>query len=259
VSSKTAFFITDILTDSEARAYAFGTGGSLDFPFPVAVKTGTSQSYRDNWTIGYTKDVTVGVWVGNFDRRELRGSSGMTGAAPIFHGVMLAAMQRARGTLPIGDATPIVAPPANIQSVEICALSGLRPSPWCESIRKEWLPTNDKPRFCSWHHAGTIDWPAEYREWSGAAGFSLPARRAEAPRSTTLQIANPPDGATYLIDPTLRREFQTLRLRAISSTKVQWFVNNRKAESEWPLVPGAHTVTAMDESGRRESVRIFVK
>jgi penicillin-binding protein 1C len=264
VSKRTAFYITDILTDQEARAYAFGTGGSLDFPFPVAVKTGTSQSYRDNWTIGYTKDVTVGVWVGNFDRRELRGSSGMTGAAPIFHSVMLAAMQRARGRLPIGDATPIVAPPADVESVEICALSGLRPSPWCESVRKEWLPTDDTPRFCSWHHAGTIDWPAEYRDWarvSGAAGFSPPeSRRAESRRSTgPLQIANPADGATYLIDPTLRLQFQTLRLRAVAPTRVTWFVDERRVEPEWQLARGSHTVTAMDEQGRRESVRIFVK
>jgi penicillin-binding protein 1C len=84
LSARTAFWITDILSDANAREYAFGSGGSLDFPFPVAVKTGTSQAYRDNWTIGYTRDVTVGVWVGNFDRQPLRGSSGVTGAAPIF-------------------------------------------------------------------------------------------------------------------------------------------------------------------------------
>ena len=259
VSPRTAFYLTDILTDPEARAYAFGTGGSLDFPFPVAVKTGTSQSYRDNWTIGYTKDVTVGVWAGNFDRRELRGSSGMTGAAPIFHGVMLAAMQRARGALPIGDATPIVAPPSDVESIEICALSGLRPSTYCESIRKEWLPLDDQPRFCSWHHAGTIDWPAEYRHW---ARQTQPASTQPIQRTshrTTLQIANPPDGATYLIDPTLRLEFQTLRLRAVSASRVTWFINNERVEPEWELRRGAHTVTAMDEAGRRESVRIFVK
>ena len=50
LSRRTAFWITDILSDSGAREYAFGSGGSLDFPFPVAVKTGTSQAYRDNWT-----------------------------------------------------------------------------------------------------------------------------------------------------------------------------------------------------------------
>ena len=72
VSPRTAFWITDILSDDDARAYIFGRGGSLEFPFPVAVKTGTSQAYHDNWTIGYTRHVTVGVWVGNFDRRPLR-------------------------------------------------------------------------------------------------------------------------------------------------------------------------------------------
>ena len=81
-----------------AREYAFGRGGSLEFPFPVAVKTGTSQAYHDNWTIGYSSHVTVGVWVGNFDRKPLRNSSGVTGAAPIFHAVMLAAERRATGS-----------------------------------------------------------------------------------------------------------------------------------------------------------------
>src|SRR5205823_12800064 len=89
VSQRTAFWITDILSDAAAREYIFGSGGALDFPFPVAVKTGTSQAYRDNWTIGYTRDVTVGVWVGNFDLSALRNSSGVTGAGPIFHEVML--------------------------------------------------------------------------------------------------------------------------------------------------------------------------
>ena len=72
VSPRAAFWITDILSDPEARAFTFGRGNNLEFPFPVAAKTGTSQAYHDNWTIGYTRDVTVGVWVGNFDRTPLR-------------------------------------------------------------------------------------------------------------------------------------------------------------------------------------------
>ena len=251
VSPRTAFWITDILSDEDARAYAFGTGGSLDFPFEVAVKTGTSQAYRDNWTIGYTREVTVGVWVGNFDRRELRGSSGTTGAAPIFHGVMLAAMRRAHGQLPIGDGTPIVAPTPDVESIDVCALSGLRPSPYCESVRKEWLPVSEAPRFCSWHHDGWIDWPAELRGW--AKSSQPTAHRA------SLRIANPPDGATYLIDPTLRAEFQTLRLRAVASRSVAWQIDGARVSSEWALRPGVHTVTATDEDGRRDAVKIFVK
>lgn len=246
VSPRTAFWITDILSDPRAREYTFGTGGSLDFPFPVAVKTGTSQAYHDNWTVGYTRDVTVGVWVGNFDRSPLRGSSGVTGAAPIFHSVLLSAVKRARGSLPIGDTTPIVARPANVESIEICALSGARPSPWCPAVQKEWLPTGEPPRFCAWHHAQVVALPAEYG--------GKPVARSEQ----VFRIMNPPNGATYMIDPTLRTEFQTLRLRA--SARVSWQIDGKPHRShEWPLTRGSHTILAVGAGGQRDSVKIFVK
>ncbi len=253
VSARTAFWIGDILSDSDARAYAFGEGGSLDFPFRVAVKTGTSQAYRDNWTVGYTRDVTVGVWVGNFDRSELRNSSGITGAAPIFNGVMQAAMKRARGRLPLGDRQPIVAP-AEVESLLICSVSGLRPSTYCETTRSEWLPARAPAEFCSWHHDGYVDYPAEYRSWVGAQGSGL---RAQRPQSAGLRVLNPPDGSTYLIDPTLRGDFQKLRLHATADA--QWFVNDKPVGREWPLRSGRYTVTAVDRRGKRDSVRIFVK
>ncbi|HVG23670.1 MAG TPA: penicillin-binding transpeptidase domain-containing protein, partial [Thermoanaerobaculia bacterium] len=256
-SPRTAFWITDILSDSDAREYVFGSGGSLDFPFPVAVKTGTSQAYRDNWTVGYTRDVTVGVWVGNFDREPLRGSSGVTGAAPIFHSVMLAAVKRVRGALPIGDTTPIVAPPPDVEEVDICTLSGARPSTYCPAVQKEWLPRDQPAKFCSWHHDGTIDWPAEYRAW---ARQTYPqTARAETKHASAFRIANPMDGATYLIDPTLRMQYQTLRLRADASSRVTWKVNDRPVQNEWPLVPGKHVITAVDASGHRDSVTITVR
>jgi penicillin-binding protein 1C len=257
VSPRTAFWITDILSDPDAREYAFGSGGSLDFPFPVAVKTGTSQAYRDNWTVGYTRDVTVGVWVGNFDREPLRGSSGVTGAAPIFNAVMLAAVKHVRGALPIGDTTPIVAPPPDVEEVPICALSGARPSTYCPAIRSEWLATTEPARFCAWHHDGSIDWPAEYRAWAKATQPAPPAPSTK--HASVFRIANPPNGATFLIDPTLRMQYQTLRLRADAASRVQWRVNDRPVGSEWPLVPGEHTITAVDERGRRDSVKIVVK
>ena len=129
VSPRTAFWITDILSDADAREYAFGRGGSLEFPFPVAVKTGTSQAYHDNWTIGYSRHVTVGVWVGNFDRTPLRNSSGVTGAAPIFHGVMLAAERRAAGDVAATGGERILEPVDSSVDREVCTLSGLRPTP----------------------------------------------------------------------------------------------------------------------------------
>lgn len=271
LSARTAFWVTDILSDPAAREYAFGRGGSLEFPFPVAVKTGTSQAYRDNWTVGFTREVTVGVWVGNFDRQELRGSSGVTGAAPIFQSVMLAAVSRARGHLPVGEAAPILEP-SGVEATQICTLSGSRPSPWCPSVRREWIPAGAPPRFCDWHHDGRIDWPAEYRQWAGRRGL-LPdtssaqqTARADRRGGEGFAIANPPDGATYLIDPTLRMEYQSLQLRATGAERVEWQIDGRPIGRssggrpvEWPLVAGAHTVRAVDGGGRQHDVRIYVK
>ena len=135
MSPRTAFWITDILADDDARAYIFGRGSSLELPFPVAVKTGTSQAYHDNWTIGFTKRLTVGVWVGNFDRRPLRNSSGVTGAAPIFQAVMLAAHKRAGES---DDTLPSAGP--GLEQREICSLSGEAANAWCPVRRREWLP-----------------------------------------------------------------------------------------------------------------------
>ena len=90
-SESAAFLVADVLADNEARATAFGRRSALKFTFPVAAKTGTSQNFHDNWVVGFTADFTVGVWVGNFDRTPLAGATGVTGAGPVFHAVMLAA------------------------------------------------------------------------------------------------------------------------------------------------------------------------
>ena len=258
-SQRTAFWIGDILSDSDAREFAFGSGGSLDFPFRVAVKTGTSQAYRDNWTIGFTRDVTVGVWVGNFDRRELRNSSGVTGAAPIFHSVMLSAVKRVRGEIPIGDDDAIVAPPADVEPLPICGVSGARPSTHCPLTQNEWLPKSAPAQFCSWHHDGYVDWPGEYREWARQHD-PHPALRATLSRTRKrelLRVTNPANGATYLIDPTLRSEFQMLKLRA--TTNASWRVDGKRVSNEWPLKPGQHVVQAIDRDGHRDEVKIWVK
>jgi penicillin-binding protein 1C len=255
VSTRTAFWITDILSDPKAREFIFGRGGNLEFPFPVAVKTGTSQAYHDNWTIGYTRAVTVGVWVGNFDRTALRNSSGVTGAGPIFHAVMLAAMRRAGGN----DQTTIVERPDDLEEQPICALSGHRPSTSCPANETEWLPRDGAVEFCAWHHASGVSWPSEYREWAAAherrpAGNALHAIVA---RDTTFRITSPPNDATYLVDPTLHREFQALHLRATHDAT--WIIDGKPAAREWPLRTGQHTIVATNGRGERDRVYITVR
>ena len=83
-----AWIITDIMSDNNARSMAFGTGSQLNIKGnKVAVKTGTSNDLKDNWTVGFTPDIAIGVWVGNNNGSEMnaRLSSGLTGAAPIWN------------------------------------------------------------------------------------------------------------------------------------------------------------------------------
>jgi penicillin-binding protein 1C len=79
-----AFIVTDILADRAARSVTFGLESPLATSFWSAVKTGTSKDMRDNWCVGFSRRYTVGVWVGNFDGRPMRGVSGVTGAAPVW-------------------------------------------------------------------------------------------------------------------------------------------------------------------------------
>ncbi|MCX6764611.1 MAG: transglycosylase domain-containing protein [Candidatus Nealsonbacteria bacterium] len=81
--------INDILSDNEARAPIFGLNSPLHFPeSQVAVKTGTTQEYRDGWAIGYTPSITVGVWAGNNNNSPMNKEPGVVSAAPIFHKFM---------------------------------------------------------------------------------------------------------------------------------------------------------------------------
>jgi len=81
-----ARMINDILSDNEARAPLFGWKSPLYFENePVAVKTGTTQNYRDGWTIGYTPSLAVGIWVGNNNNAPMAKEPGVVLAGPIFH------------------------------------------------------------------------------------------------------------------------------------------------------------------------------
>jgi penicillin-binding protein 1C len=134
-----AFLITSILSDNAARTPAFGPNSALNLPFAAAAKTGTTNDFRDNWTLGYTPDVAVGVWVGNADYTPMKDTSGLTGAAPIWNAYMRLAIDHLVG----GQPTPFTRPPGIVEHA-ICAISGTEPSKWCPSHRVEFF-TQDQP------------------------------------------------------------------------------------------------------------------
>jgi penicillin-binding protein 1C len=83
-----AFMITSILSDNKARSSAFGPNSPLKMSFPASVKTGTTDDNRDSWTMGYTPNLTVGVWVGNSNNAQMLKVTGAIGAAVIWHNMM---------------------------------------------------------------------------------------------------------------------------------------------------------------------------
>ncbi len=124
-----AYLITHILADNQARSASVGLNSVLRLSRPAAVKTGTTNRFRDSWTIGYTPDIVAGVWVGNTDNSPTYNVSGLQGAGPIWHNFM----ERAHEGRPIRDFTR----PPGIVELEVCALSGTIPSSVCPERRSE--------------------------------------------------------------------------------------------------------------------------
>lgn len=122
VSPETAFLISHILLDNNARQEAFGPSSSLVIPkHAVSVKTGTTNDLRDNWTIGYTPQFLVATWVGNNDNTPMNQSlvSGVTGAAPIWNKLMRHVLEDKPDVWP--------KQPEGVVGVRVCTTTGLLP------------------------------------------------------------------------------------------------------------------------------------
>jgi penicillin-binding protein 1C len=236
--------LADVLADPRARVAAFGAESALDLPFEVAAKTGTSKGSRDNWTVGFTREVTVAVWVGNFDGSAMRGTSGISGAAPLFHAAMEAAMRgREPRALRLAEgAKPVEA----LVAVDVCPLSGGRPTGACPHAVREWMPpaARDALRPCGMHETVRVDrrnglragpacpaafvvertferYADETRAWAAAAGRTVAPDRfsplcpgvPEAAAGAPLRIGWPGDGAEFVLDPDRPRAQQQLSVR----------------------------------------------
>ncbi len=142
---RVAFVISDILADNAARTPAMGPNSSLNTGDLVSsVKTGTTDDTRDNWTVGFTHNVAVGVWAGNSDNSPMVNTSGLTGAAPIWHDVLLS-IYGDQDLLAVlahgGQLVPdYLSPPPGMSRRQVCELSTLRdPATQCGATRVEWF------------------------------------------------------------------------------------------------------------------------
>jgi penicillin-binding protein 1C len=145
LDSRIAFMISDILSDNDARTPAMGSRSPLyTGDLVTSVKTGTTNDTRDNWTLGFTHNVVVGVWAGNSDNSPMVNTSGLTGAAPIWQEVIqriysnqdLLAVLAQDGQL-VPD---YLTPPTGLSRRQVCNISTLQdPATACTATTVEWF------------------------------------------------------------------------------------------------------------------------
>ena len=261
-SERSSALVLDILADPVARIPGFGIESALDFPFPVAAKTGTSRHFTDNWAVAAAGGFTVAVWVGNFSGRPMDGVSGVSGAGPLLHRAVVAtARHYPAGVLPSPRAVGAVAAP-------VCRLSGARPGAVCPTTVEWFAPGHAPTDTCRWHDAdGGVALPTEYAEWmdqteSSAAGPGVrTVGRADPPG--TFQILSPRQGDVYRLPPGVAARYATVALRAAGAragATVRWSVDGApQHEGRWALEPGRHRFRAVSSAGDSAEVTVRVE
>lgn len=138
ISADVQYLLTDIMSDNVARAPMFGINNNLVLDDrKVAAKTGTTNGWKDAWTVGYTPQLTIGVWVGNTDNESMKNVTGASGPAPIWKAIM----ERYHEGLP----ARWYERPANIVTRTVCQPSGLLPSSNCQRQRAELFIAGTEP------------------------------------------------------------------------------------------------------------------
>ena len=185
-----AYLMSNILSDDASRAYVFGRGGYLTLNGrQVAAKTGTTDNFKDGWTMGYTPSLVAGVWAGNSDGTAMKwGSDGYYVAAPIWHEFMSKALA--------GTPTDYFNRPSGIKTVTLDAITGKKPTAATKQTRTDIFP--------SWYQIPT-----------GGDGSSY---QVDAATGKLVNDSCPPAQVTTLTDNSL-----TAEIPASDPSYARWF------------------------------------
>jgi membrane peptidoglycan carboxypeptidase len=145
LSPQLAYLMNDILSDRQARWAAMGHPNPLELPNdrPAAAKTGTTNDFRDAWTIGYTPQLAAGVWVGNTDNSMMDNLPGLRGAGPIWQAVM-------EYVLHDEPHAPFIRPEGLVEK-SVCAVSGEQPTEHCPTVTELFIPGTEPTEECDIH------------------------------------------------------------------------------------------------------------
>jgi penicillin-binding protein 1C len=279
LSEDAARQVTLFLADPQARLPSFARMGALEYPFPVAVKTGTSSRFRDAWAVAFSTRAVVGVWVGDPDFHPMNRLTGYRSAAALAHDVLLFLHRDQQQGLE--DLS--FPPPRSARAVRLCALTGRLATDACDRVFVEWLRPGEEPvDACAAHRRtvvdrrtgrpatrGTppvfvevrtrVDLPPRYASWLAAAGLPHLSDAADAPpaprsHGVRLSVTSPEDGLRLLRDPETPSAQATIALKAVvdpPAPQVVWYVDGAPFQVadypyavRWPLAPGEHVFQA---------------
>jgi penicillin-binding protein 1C len=217
MSVDAARLVTQFLADPSARLPSFPRMGPTEYPFPVAIKTGTSQGYRDAWTMAYSRKYLVGVWVGRSDAGPMRDVTGAGSAAELARTILL----DLHGEVP-----------------DVAALAF--PTPPNYRLGAETLP--------EWSNGRSVAEPAAV-DPEALAGLTPPDQAADV-----VSIVSPRNHMRVIRNPELPADLASLPLKATvpaGASQVVWYVDGRPflvgpadSTARWPLQPGPHTFEA---------------
>ncbi len=263
LAEQSVYLVSDILSDPSARVRAFGEANFLGFGKQVAVKTGTTRDFRDNWAFGYTPDVVIGVWVGNADNTPMKGVSGISGAAPIWFDIMRNQTEsKNKITWPV---------PSHISSRTICVTSGLIANSTCPKVRIEKFIEGTEPtKVDDWYQQCAADGktylrpPSEYAAWMTTMKIETGLTSGcVSSSSTPATILLPLDGDVYEKSDTITDATQAIVFIAGGSVQriYRWHLNGQIIESSspsvsWSPVPGEYTLSL---EGAARQIHFFVK
>jgi penicillin-binding protein 1C len=274
---RVAWLISDILSDDRARSIGFGRNSTLKLDRTAAVKTGTTTNFHDNWTVGYTPSLVVGVWVGNSDYKAMRAVNGLTGAAPIWNEFLRAVLQ--------GKPDEPFPRPEGMHTLEVCALSGLLPTPACTDTQIEWFIDGTQPtEFDGTCHVVVVDiltdgladsntppdrrrtltvfnLPLSAHAWARAQGWPLlddftAGGDPLQPSASELLLLSPQPFAEYRLDAGINPSAQQLLVEAVAGrdiVQVSFYIDGRilailanpPFQTWWPLAAGEHLFWAV--------------
>jgi penicillin-binding protein 1C len=235
LSVDSARLIASMLADPQARLPSFPRYGPLEYPFAVAVKTGTSQAYRDAWTIAFSHKFIVGVWIGRGDAGAMRSMTGVSSAARLAHAV-LARLHDAKP----GDIAPeTFAPPPGRIAIDLCRAGA---SPDCAQTLREWVKPEEAPQ-------------TESSRASPSQGEGVDdALASKAAGAAPLVIATPEHNTHIWRNPEQPERFNRLALKLAPTdkdTQIVWTIDGEPfatAQADetvfWPMTPGRHRIQA---------------